>query len=78
MLCYARQNLGCAASGARLQLVVVINGFDVIVDAPPGQMVLFQGRAHRAWESPAYPPVDLRAERATRDPSELFAGGSLT
>ena len=36
------QNLGVAASGAKLQLVAVVNGHDVIVDAAMGQLVVFQ------------------------------------
>lgn len=36
------QNLGLAASQARLQLVVVLHGHDVVLEAPKGQMALFQ------------------------------------
>ena len=36
------QNLGVAASQARLQLVVVVHGHDVVLEAPKGQMALFQ------------------------------------
>ena len=51
------QNLGTVASGARLQLVVVINGHDVIVDAPAGTMVLFQGwLPHLTRADPEGPP----------------------
>jgi hypothetical protein len=37
----AWQNLGAAESGARLQLVVVCHGYDVVLDAPEGQFALF-------------------------------------
>ena len=36
------QNLGQVASQARLQLVVVVHGHDVVLEAPKGQMALFQ------------------------------------
>ena len=36
------QNLGATASQARLQLVVVVHGHDVVIEAPKGQMALFQ------------------------------------
>ena len=35
------QNLGVAASGARLQLVLVVHGHDVVIDAPFGHVALF-------------------------------------
>jgi hypothetical protein len=35
------QNLGAAASGARLQLVAVVRGNDVVLDAPCGHAALF-------------------------------------
>jgi hypothetical protein len=58
------QNLGVAASGAKLQLVVMVNGHEVVLDAPMGHMALFS-----AWlphltrndpEGPAPKPKDWR------------------
>ena len=43
------QNLGVAASQARLQLVVVVHGRDVVLEAPKGQMALFHCNQCPRW-----------------------------
>ena len=73
------QNLTACESGARLQLVVVVNGCDVIIDAPVGHAVMFQ-----AWlphltridaEGPACSTHDWRLHHTayTRFGTEYFA-----
>ena len=56
--------MGVAASGAQLQLVAVVNGHDVVVEAPLGQMVLFQAwlphLTRNAVEGPPGAPGDWR------------------
>ena len=73
------QNLGEAASGAQLELVAVVHGHEVIVEAPMGTAVLFKAwlphltRASAEGPSPA--PQDWRLHHTAywRFGTEYFA-----